>query len=170
MSLKDELDQFHGLFKQHLNGTKQAALRWVTATEIDWDDKTMTAVDSDNLPYYDVLLGVSNVKVKPKPGTDCLIAILEGNEATAFLLYADEADLVEYNDGQNGGLANAPELRTQLAKMTARIDMIISAINGATVATDQSGAALLASLKTGISTINTNKESFADIEDTKITH
>jgi hypothetical protein len=169
MSLKDELDQFHGLFKQHLNGTKQAALRWVTATEIDWNEKTMTAEDSDGLPYYDVLLGVSNVKVKPKPGTDCLIAILEGNEATAFLLYADEADLVEYNDGNNGGLANVPELKGQLEKMTTRIDGIIEALKNGVVVAGDGGSSYKITVVASLESI-TKKEDFSKIEDTKITH
>lgn len=169
MSLKNELDQFHGLFKQHLDGTKQAALRWVTAAEIDWNEKTMTATDADNLPYYDVLLGVGNVKVKPKPGTDCLIAILEGNEATAFLLYADEADLVEYNDGVNGGLTNTPELKTQLDIMSSRIDGIIDALKNGGIVAGDGGASYKTSIVISLESIS-EKEKFTKIEDTKITH
>jgi hypothetical protein len=169
MSLRNELDQFGELFKQHLNGAIKATLRWVSADEIDWTNKTMTATDSDDLPYYNVLLGVGVVAVRPVLNSDCLIAIVEGDEATAFLLYANEAELVEYNGGQNGGLVNTKELKTQLDQLTARVDGIISAINDGKVATDQSGAALLASIKMGLSAIQT-KENFDNIEDVKITH
>lgn len=104
MTLKSELDNFGQLFKNRLNGSMKAALRWVEATEIDWDAQTMTAMDGDGLEFFDVLLGVGTTAVKPVVGTDCLIAIVEGDEATAFLLFADEAELIVFNGGENGGL------------------------------------------------------------------
>lgn len=98
MTLKSELDQFGQLFKRHINGSMRATLRWVEATEVDWpstgsgDEPTMTAVDGDGLEFFNVLLGVGATAVKPLVGTDCLIAIVEGDESTAFLLFADEAE------------------------------------------------------------------------------
>ena len=171
MSLVDELDQFNQLFKHHIKGSIKATLRWVTAEAVDWDNKTMTAHDSDDLPYHDVLLGVGASSVKPKLKTDCLIAIVENDEATAFLLYANEADLQEWNGGINGGLTNTPELKSQLEKLSARVDGVIDAIKSpSVVATPQDGgAALLALLRTEIAKI-TEKESFDDIEDLLITH
>lgn len=171
MTLKSELDEFAGLFKQHLRGAVKATLRWVDAESVDWENKTMTGTDEDDLPYYDVLLGVGMMAVKPVKGTECLIAILEGNEATAFLLYANEAELIEFNQGLNGGFANTPELKTQLEKLTARVDGIIDAINNATVSTagPDAGAVLLANMKLGLASI-TDKEDFSEIEDSKITH
>lgn len=171
MSLTDELDQFGKLFKYHLKGSQKATLRWVTAETIDWDNQTMTATDCDDLPFNDVLLGVGMVAVKPTIGTDCLIAILEGDEATAFLLYANDAELIVYNNGQNGGLANTPELKKQLDKLTARVDGIISAINNGIPASGAAdgGAGLQTSIKAALAQI-TDKENFGEIEDTKITH
>jgi len=149
----------------------KATLRWVTATAVDWDNKTMTATDSDELPYYDVLLGVGMMAIKPTKDTDCLIAIVEGDEATAFLLYANKADLVEWNGGVNGGLTNTPELKTQLDKLTARVDAILNAINSpSVVATPQDGGtAMLALIRTELAKI-TDKEKFDKIEDILITH
>ncbi|WP_010664937.1 hypothetical protein [Marinilabilia salmonicolor] len=169
MTLKSELDEFAGLFKQHLRGAVKATLRWVDAESVDWENKTMTATDEDDLPYYDVLLGVGMMAVKPVKGTECLIAILEGNEATAFLLYANDAELIEFNQGLNGGFANTPELKTQLEKLTARVDGIIDAINNGVPGSSDGGAALLTTIKTGLSSI-TDKEDFSEIEDSKITH
>ena len=171
MSLVDELNQFSLLFKHHLKGSMKATLRWVTATAVDWDNKTMTATDSDELPYYDVLLGVGMMAIKPTKDTDCLIAIVEGDEATAFLLYANKADLVEWNGGVNGGLTNTPELKTQLDKLTARVDAILDAINSpSVVATPQDGGtAMLALIRTELAKI-TDKEKFDKIEDILITH
>jgi len=100
MTLKSELDNFGQLFKRHINGSMRATLRWVSATEVDWDTQTMTAVDGDGLEFFDVLLGVGTTAVKPVVGTDCLIAIVEGDEATAFLLFADEAEELYLKAGE----------------------------------------------------------------------
>ncbi|WP_320053976.1 hypothetical protein [uncultured Acetobacteroides sp.] len=171
MTLKSELDQFGMLFKHHLNGAVKATLVWVTAGEIDWVNKTMTAIDEDDLPYYDVLLGVGSMSVKPRKDTDCLIAKIEGDEATAFLVMADEVELIEFNGGKNGGLAVVPELKTQLEKLSKRVDGLIDAINSPkVVATPQDGGtALLGLLRVELAKI-TDKESFDKIEDTTIKH
>ncbi|WP_321321458.1 hypothetical protein [Labilibaculum sp.] len=99
MNLKDELDNFGQLFKQHLNGTVKATMRWVTPTEIDWEAQTMTATDGDGLEFFDVLLGVGTTAVKPVVDCDCLIAIVEGDEATSILIYADDIEEVYLRSG-----------------------------------------------------------------------
>lgn len=171
MTLKSELDQFGQLFKRHLNDSMKATLRWVECTAVDWDAQTMTATDSDDLEYFDVLLGVGTVVVKPVLNTDCLIAIVEGDEATAFLLYADEAELTQFNGGKNGGLAITPKLAEELEKNNAILQALMDVINSdpPIVETGNGAAsALQAALKASI----TAKElgDFTDIEDTKITH
>jgi hypothetical protein len=170
MPLDDELNQFKQLFKQHINGAQKATLRWVSAIVVDWDDKTMTAEDSEGVPYYDVLLGVGMMVIKPKTGTDCLIAILEGDEATAFLLYANEADLIEFNGGNNGGLAITPTLIDELNKTNALLQAIINIINGAAISEPGNGSAsaLQTALKTAI--INKKLGDYSQIENKQITH
>lgn len=171
MTLKSELDQFGQLFKHHLNGSMKATLRWVTATAVNWQDKTMTGTDCDDLPYYNILLGVGMMSVKPVINTDCLIAIVEGDEATAFLMMADQTELIEFNGGGHGGLTITPELKKQLGKLTSRVDGIIAAINNGTPAAGAAdgGAGLQMSMK-GLLAQITDKEDFKDIEDKKITH
>jgi hypothetical protein len=170
MPLDDELNQFKQLFKQHINGAQKATLRWVTAIAIDWEDKTMTAEDSEGVPYFDVLLGVGMMGVKPKEGTDCLIAILEGDDATAFMLYANEADLIEFNGGSNGGLAITPTLINELNKTNAILQAIVNIINGASIPEPGNGAA--SALQTALKTAITNKNlgDFSQVENKKITH
>lgn len=124
MTLKAELDRFGQLFKQHLNGSMKASLRWVEATEIDWETQTMTAVDGDGLEFFNVLLGVGMTAVKPVVGTDCLIAIVEGDESTAFLLFADEAELIQFNGGENGGLIKITPTIAWMQKVSADLQTL----------------------------------------------
>lgn len=172
MSLQTEADEFAMLFKRHLNGSMQAQIRWVTCQSVDWDAKTMIAVGiSDDLEYYDISLGFGSLIVKPTLNTDCLIAILEGQESVTWLLHASEVDAMVFNGGENGGLTNIIELKTQLSKLTKRVDDIISAINNGVPATGapDGGAGLQTTIKTALALI-TEKENFNNIEDTKITH
>ena len=135
MTYISELNRFDKLFKHHLNENAKATLRWVTATEVNWDEQTMTANDSDDLPYHEVLLGVGNIAIKPKVNTDCLIAIVEGDEATALLLYADEAELTQFNGGVNGGLIKIVELESKLNDLVDKFNNhvhsgVITAVTG----------------------------------------
>ncbi|MBS2099192.1 hypothetical protein [Carboxylicivirga linearis] len=169
MTLKSELDQFGQLFKQHLNGNMKASLRWVTATAVNWDEQTMTATDSDELEYFDVLLGVGTMAVKPVLNTDCLIAIIEGDEATAFLLHADEAELIQFNGGSNGGLTITPTLKDNLEKNNAILKAMLDVITGPELTQAANTPSVLqVALKTAV----TGKEmgDFAEIENTKIMH
>ncbi len=138
MSLKDELDKFGQLFKQRLSDNQKATLRWVSPTAIDWESKTMTAEDGDGLEFFDVLLGVGTTAVKPVVGCDCLIAIVEGDEATAFMLFADEAeeliinaekmqlsaDLIQYNEGENGGLVKVEPMTAWMKKVASDLQTL----------------------------------------------
>lgn len=171
MSLKEEIDQFGELFKRRLSDHSKATLRWVVAGEIDWENKTMTAKGEDDLEYFDVLLGVGAVAVKPVKDSDCLIAIVEDDESTAFMLYADQAELIEFNGGENGGFTNTPELKTQLEKLSARVDGIIDAINspGVVAAPQDGGEALWGLFQLEIAQI-VDKENFENIENENIKH
>jgi hypothetical protein len=171
MGLETAADEFMMLFKRHLSSNSQAQIRWVTCKSVDWDAKTMEAEGmSDELAYYDVSLGFGSCNTKPVVETDCIIGILEGQESVAWLIYASETELVEFNGGENGGLTNTPELKTQLDKLTKRVDDVISAINGAPTATpSDGGAAAQTYTKTKLALI-VDKEDFGDIEDSKITH
>ena len=171
MSLQTEADEFMMLFKRHLNGSMQAQIRWVTCKSVDWDKKTMEAEGmSDELAYYDVALGFGSVDIKPALESDCLIAILEGQESVAFLIYAVEAELMEFNGGDNGGLAITPKLVTELDKTNSLLQSIITVLSGSPVPEPGNGSpsALQIALKAAI----TGKQlgDYSDIENDKITH
>lgn len=173
MSLNDELDSFGKIFRQRLTASGKLVFRWVVCDSVDWANKTMDGLGDNDLVFSDILLGLSYA-VKPVKGTDCLIAIVEGADrfaSTSFLVMADEVELIEFNGGKNGGLAVVPELKTQLEKLSKRVDGLIDAINSPTVvATPQDGGtALLGLLRAELAKI-TDKESFDKIEDTTIKH
>ena len=148
MSLNNELDRFGQLFKQNLNDSIKAAMKWVSPTSVDWEAKTMTAVDGDGLAFYDVLLGVGTIAVKPAIGTDCLIAVIEADDATAFMLYADEAEAIVidagslqynsqsviFNNGDNGGLIMISPLISWMQKVSADMKTLKSLLLSKTVA------------------------------------
>jgi len=133
MSVAGELVEFVGLFKKHLNSVVKAEFRWVTAQEIDWDEKTMTANDSNGLPYYDVMLGLGSNYIKPKKGSDCLVSIVEGQDAIAFLLFADEVDQICFNGDivfNNGekGIPKLKELEDNLKSLKEYVEAINTAL------------------------------------------
>lgn len=163
MSLKAELDKFGQLFKHHLNGSMKATLRWVEATEIDWDAQTMTAVDGDGLEFFNVLLGVGMMAVKPVVGTDCLIAIVEGDEATAFLLFADEAELIEFNGGENGGLVKISPTIAWMQKVNSDLQTLKTLLQTSPVAGNGAPLAI-------VFNPTTTAPEQSDFEDEKVTH
>lgn len=69
---------------------------WAEADEIDWEQKTMTAIGvADDLPYYDVLLGLESLAIKPKKGSTCLIGLIENDATKPFLIWANEVESYE---------------------------------------------------------------------------
>lgn len=69
---------------------------WVTVSEVDWEERTMTAIGiDDEVEYYDVLLGLGSVDLKPIIGSNCLIGIIENKDTSSFLLLADEVEEIE---------------------------------------------------------------------------
>lgn len=177
MSLKDELDKFGQLFKQRLSDNQKATLRWVSPTAVDWDAQTMTAEDGEGLEFFDVLLGVGTTAVKPVVGCDCLIAIVEGDEATAFMLYADEAeevvinaekmqyssDLIQYNDGENGGLVKVVPMTNWMKKVASDMQTLKTLL--LTKAVAGNGAPLAISFNP-----QTPTPSQSDFENEKVKH
>lgn len=68
----------------------------VEVKEVNWDDRTMTVIGvDDELEYYDVLLGLGSVDVKPKVGSNCLIGFINNSETLPFLIMADEVEEID---------------------------------------------------------------------------
>ena len=86
----------------------QAQLRWATCESVDWEARTMTARgQSDGLEYFDVLLGLQAIAIKPKKDALCLLGVLEGQDAATFLITASEIEeVVLLSTGGNVQISN----------------------------------------------------------------
>ena len=124
MSVESESNEFLTLFKQHLNGVKIAQIRIVVCQSVDWDNRTMTAVDEDDLPYYNVALGLNAVMIRPAIGSACIITILDNEDSVAWLIHADEAEEIVFREGNNGGLINISELTEKLNGLVANVQQL----------------------------------------------
>lgn len=68
----------------------------VEVKEVDWGERTMTVIGiDDELEYYDVLLGLGSVNVKPKVGSNCLIGFINNSETLPFLIMAEVVEEID---------------------------------------------------------------------------
>lgn len=110
----------------------------------------------------------SGLLITPVSKSTVIVARIEESDELYIAMYSDIESIV-VNGGENGGLTITPELVTQLAKLTARVDGIITSIkNGIPVAQD-GGLALQQSIVAGLNTL-VNKEDFSNVENKKIKH
>lgn len=154
------LDEFNKLIGQRIKELLPVQTVWAVCKSVDWESKTMTATgQSDSLDYEDVSLGVGWQYLKPKVKTICLLGIEENNPANAFLIDAFEIEEMELKDATgfklhlkagkltiNGdaysGLVKAPELKQQLDKNTAILQMIQEVFTNWVAVPNDGGAAL----------------------------
>lgn len=176
--------EFNELLSQRIKELIPTQVVWVTVKEVDWQEKTMTAVGvTDNLEYYDVLLGLLSEFKKPVVGSRCLIGIIE-NKDNSFLMYAAEIEehlitdktgfKIHLNNGElqlNGdsfsGIVKAPELKEQLDKNTLILEKIQEVFSSWVPSPNDGGAALK-----GLVSEFTNLEraDLSNIENKKIKH
>ena len=84
-------EQLRDALEKWREGARQAQLRWVTVDKVDKENKAMDVTGViDQLEYYDVQLGMGALCIYPKPGTTCLVGIIEGQETDAFLISGAE--------------------------------------------------------------------------------
>ena len=113
--------------------------------------------------------------IVPQKDTTVLVTNIDGDKyfvsqfSEVEKITLNVSDKIEINGGENGGLTITPELKTQLDKMTARIDGIIDALKNAQTGTQDGGAAYKGQVVGYLSAI-TNVEDFSQIENKKITH
>lgn len=100
MNREIQANEFYSLFNRHLSRSKQAQLRVVECIAVDWDKKTMSAVDNGGLKYFDISLGFGSLCVKPTVGSLCVIGLLEGQDTATWLLHTEKADEIVWKGGK----------------------------------------------------------------------
>jgi len=141
----------------------------------------VVSIDSDNLAELEPLNGDPNLLavrliagasespllITPVIGSAVIATFLSRN--TAFISLYSEVESVEIRGGDLGGLIKIEDLKSELAKLTARVDDIISAINGGVPVAADGGAALQTSIKAALALI-IDKENFTNMENEKVKH
>jgi hypothetical protein len=158
---------------------------WCNVKSVDWDKKLMIAVGLvDDLPFYDVNLGIGSIYKKPKLKTKCLIGIINNNLADAFLIDCDEIEQIELvdktgfklclnnglltiNGDQFGGIVNAIELKTQIDKNTLILEKLQEVFTN-WIPIPQDGGSALKSLVTSFTTLG--RANLSNIKNDKIKH
>lgn len=161
-------EQLRDALEKWREGVRQAQLRWVTVDTVDKDNGTMDVTGViDRLEYYDVQLGMGALCIYPKPGTTCLVGIVEGQETDAFLISANEVDEIVLNGGTLGGLVKVGELTERLNLIEKDINSLKQRLSGWTPVPNDGGSAL----KTALSSYTSEslKETrVGDIENEKV--
>jgi len=158
---------------------------------VNRDTKTCD-VERENKPkLFEVRLnaflesGDNVITIYPKIDSKVLCAIIENDVSDAYVLDCTDieeisgqigdvkvkmtADGIVFNEGKIGGMVKANELKTQLDKLTKRVDGIIRAIeNGITVPQD-GGTSLQKTIVVALKLL-TDKEEFGQLENDKIKH
>lgn len=94
--MSEELDKLKQTLAEQMKGSVPVQTVWVEVTDVDWEERTMTAVGiEDELEYFDVLLGLESFDIKPKVGSSCLIGMIDNNDTTAFLLMAHDVEEID---------------------------------------------------------------------------
>lgn len=102
MKKGDNLTELNKVLDDKAKRLIDVQTHWCTVQSVDWDKKTMTAPGLiDDLPFYDVNLGIGSVYKKPKINTKCLIGIINNNIADAFLIECDEVEEIVFKSGES---------------------------------------------------------------------
>lgn len=102
----------------------------------------------------------------PKVGSFCIVTFLSKDNAFASMF--SELESVSIRGDQFGGLIKIEELKSELAKVTARIDALYSGIQGATITPADGGASFKAGIIAAISGVP--KENYSNIENENVKH
>jgi len=108
------------------------------------------------------------ILIIPAVGSSVILSRLNSSDELYVAMFSKTHKIL-FDGGENGGLTITPELRTQLEKLSARVDGIIDAINNGVPGSSDGGAALLSTIKAGLAGI-TDVEDFSEIENEKIRH
>lgn len=91
----EEIDNMVRLMRKQNRAAMVVPTAWATCKEVDWDNYTMTATGTtDDLDYYEVLLGLGSYKLKPAVGAKCLLGTVADKPEAKYLIWADEVESI----------------------------------------------------------------------------
>ena len=170
------IESINKITAQHKNDNVTYVNAVVLSVDIPNRKCSCTAIDGHTeyeLPTVKLMASVDDgVLIEPEIGSTIKVIFSQNIEPFAVQfsgiknIWILASEKIIFNDGGFGGLTKTKELKTQLDKLTKRVDGIISALNNhiATVPADM-GSALIAQLATII-----DKENFGNIENLDIIH
>ncbi|WP_264521207.1 hypothetical protein [Flavobacterium sp. N1994] len=182
--MSKHLQEFKKLLTEKIKARIPIQTEWVKVSEVDWEAKTMTCIGENNgLEYFDVLLGLGSIVIKPKVDSLALVGSIHNGEA-AFLISCEEMEGFELidqsgfklslNNGQMmingddfGGIVNAVELKNQVDKNTLILQKIQEVFTNWNVVPNDGGAALKI-LSSQFR--NLDRANLSNIQNTKIKH
>jgi len=155
------------------NATKTDAEQYsqfCTVTAVDGNTCTVEPLNGDApINKVKLIAGESENGVVLVPAVDSVVLVTFTSKSRAFVSMCSTVETVTIRGEQHGGVVIAPELKSQLDKMTARIDGIIDALkNGVTIPND-GGASYKSTIGVSLDAI-TDVESFDEIENDNVKH
>lgn len=94
--MSKELNELDGLLHDKGKRLQTMTLQWAKVTSVDWDKKECEAngID-DDLPFYDILLGIGSINIKPKIGSKILVGLINNDVTTPVLISAEEIEEIQ---------------------------------------------------------------------------
>lgn len=182
--MSKHLIEFRKLLTEKMHNKVPIQTEWVKVSSVDWEDKTMVAIgESNGLEYFDVLLGLGSLNIRPKVESLALVGSIHNGEA-CFMISCEEMEEIELidktgfklslnngllliNGDEYGGIVNAKELKTQLDKNTLILEKIQTVFQS-WVAVPNDGGASLKTLVTEF--VSLERTDLDNIENTTIQH
>lgn len=118
----------------------------------------------------------TGILIVPKKGSYVLVSLIDNKPESAFISAYSEIEKIHlmvdeiWLGGDGYSIVKAEELKTELNKMTARIDLLYNAINAGTPGgAPDAGAALATSMKAVVAA-EPPKENFSSIDNQNVKH
>ena len=142
MSLNDHIAEFSTLLDVKTKAQLTPGVTWAIVQDVDWGAKTMTATGlADELPYYNVQLGLGSFYRKPVVGTKVLLGVPELQGADTFLIECEAYEEAIYVSGDSTFVIKESgfevkqgdeSLRTILLDFMTEVNKIV-VVNGTTI-------------------------------------
>lgn len=137
----DTVAQLRQLLREEIARKVPIQTVWAEASNINMSEGTMFAV-SEDLEYFDVLLGLGGDMVEPVEGTKVLLGLVGNNRNACFLIYAEQVNRRFISGDNHGGLVLANAVVTELNTLKQDINSLKAVLAGFVPVPGDGGAAL----------------------------